>query len=232
MFVTCARCGASVNQALLQCWQCGQAMPPKPPNKGAAAWPYVLTIGVAFVVFVGYSQNHKAPATDSSVPAVTSEAPPPLEDVSLKCPACKAGNALPPSFHFRGRFADANCTSPIAQATFFACQPVHTKGVVEVQFNDTLGAHVELSTAKVTLVRQLGESEKVYIRPDGGGACVLANDTGNKITPVGCEGKRICRNTSNLLSCNNCREAPPMFAAPDYACDDFEGSLARVTFQP
>jgi hypothetical protein len=187
--------------------------------------PRTMRPHLVLLVALALSCSKSEPSAQAPEPAATPAGPTEDECVNGRNPHCAAGKALSGLFAFSGTFADAKCTEPIALRLAAACVPVVTTGLVSVSLNDSLGTHKPGEALQGQLRRQLGPDEAKHMFTKEGGACKPLPPTTEKVTPLGCEGKRVCRNAANELSCDSCRVVPIT-----QGCPDWEGSRTFITF--
>jgi len=165
-----------------------------------------------------------------SDPAPVASVPPPALDES-SCFGCASSSAKP-TYTFIGVYADASCKTAIVQSLFTACSAIHVSGTVEALLTEPWARHEQYANVSVRLGRQLGRDELAHVFKLVDGTCApFSVSTGIKVTPLGCDGKKICVP----------RGQPPANANATYACDStcardakgcpsYEGTMAYVTF--
>jgi hypothetical protein len=173
-----------------------------------------LRISLAFVLLAGCSNSElptgsSPPASKSAVPTVS-----PAESLE-KCLNCANGDQLVPWF-FIGNYLDARCTQPVIHASFDACQRVSLPATASLDLGEPLGTRKRYDHVDLGVGRQLSEMEAKNLYRKEGGACRPEKVT-FKLAPLGCEGKRVCRDGFGQLSCGTCTRLPN-------GCPNFEGS--------
>jgi len=121
-------------------------------------------------------------------------------DVS-QCPGCQL--APTPAWTFEGVYRDAQCTEPLAQMVTPACAQVPALGPTALTYVDAVGPKKAGVTSNVTLTEQIAANAPRYRK--AGTVCVRANEAAVDITPMGCTGQRVCRDTTGAVACTGCR---------------------------
>ena len=170
----------------------------------------LLTLALALAACKD-NQNQAADAgiVQTTTVTPTPEAAAPLADIT-QCAGCAL--AAQATWTFEGIFADAACTEPLAQLTTSACGVVPGVGAQSLTYIDEVGGRKAGETANVTLTAQVAAGQHYR---KAGTKCVKANEAAVDVTPLGCEGQRVCRDANGTLVCTGCRT----FAN---GCPDFE----------
>ena len=133
----------------------------------------------------------------------------PTTDTS-QCLGCQLAAA--PSWTFEGIYRDDHCTDPLAQADLPACASVPTLGPTSITYVDEIQARKAGTSAQVTLTEQIPPTATRYRK--AGTACVRANESATDITPLACNGSKVCRDGNGGLVCTGCRNLST--GCPDY----------------
>jgi hypothetical protein len=136
-----------------------------------------------------------------------------------QCVGCQAGAA--PAWTFEGIYRDPACTVPIAQAVPTACTPIPALGPATLTYVDDVLARKAGEVASVTMAEQITPETARFSK--AGTKCVRANEGGVDVTPAGCSGSRVCRDSTGALSCTSCRTLAN-------GCSDYEDTRMYATF--
>jgi hypothetical protein len=127
-----------------------------------------------------------------------------------QCLGCQLASA--PSWTFEGIYRDDHCTDPLAQADLPACAAVPALGPTSITYVDEIQARKAGTSAQVTLTEQIPPTAVRYRK--AGTACVRANETATDVTPLACNGSKVCRDANGGLVCSGCRNLGS--GCPDY----------------
>jgi hypothetical protein len=178
------------------------------------AWFSLPAVAAAFtsVVLLAACKD-KDPGTGLVVDAAVAlpvEAGPAV-DVA-QCPGCQL--AAQTAWTFEGVYRDSACTDPLAQIATPMCVPIPALGPISITYVDEVGVRKANEAANVTLSEQAAPEAPRYRKTAKG--CVRANESATAITPVGCAGSKVCRDSNAALTC---AAACRTFAT---GCPDFE----------
>lgn len=126
-----------------------------------------------------------------------------------------AGCALAPTpnWTFEGVFADAQCTTPLAQIAVAACAQVPALGSASVTYVDEVGKRKANETAQVTLAEAPAAAQRYRAV---GKQCVKANEAAVDVTPASCVGQKACRDANGGLTCAQASCRTFANGCPDY----------------
>jgi hypothetical protein len=114
---------------------------------------------------------------------------------------------------FQGVYRDEKCTDPLVQQAPPACAAVPALGSASVTYVEEVGGRKAGEVATVELTEQIPPTAARFRK--SGTKCVRADESAVDLTPLGCAGLKVCRDTSGALSCTNCRTLTN-------GCPDFE----------
>lgn len=173
----------------------------------------------ALLLVAGCKEKSEPTPFDAGVVAPPPDTGPTPVDIT-QCPGCQL--APQPSWTFNGVFRDASCTEPLAQIAPPACAAVPALESASLSYAEDVGSRKANEIATVTLTEQIPPTATRYRK--SGTKCVPANESAVDLTPLGCSGSRVCRDTTGMLTCGeNCRT----FAD---GCPDFEETRMYAAF--
>lgn len=141
-------------------------------------------------------------ATTTAAPAATAKTTATAVTPPASCPNCEDAKG-PATFAFSGKYRDPACTEPVAHADVPACATVNVSSLGPIRVQEE---PVRKGTQPMrSVVRQLNPDEAAKLFEKRDGACVAYEPRGYKLTPLGCDGKKVCRSGPGDLACSNCR---------------------------